>query len=166
MSESDKDRLVGVIRNVQPRFMLGHSQFDPYNTDHMDAMQVALECRMIDQAWGHNPGEEILGAPQIYVFEPHQTEQMGWKPGTILYISPDWERKRAPIECMRGQEHLWDYCTRVAQDRANHFRRNSGGQSGGCGCRFAEGFQSMFPRTVDELCARPATLRFSVMSGS
>ncbi|MBC7337017.1 MAG: PIG-L domain-containing protein, partial [Clostridia bacterium] len=50
-----------------------------------------------------------------------------------------------------GQEHLWEYYTRVAINRANHFKRNSGGQSGGRACKYAEGFQSIFPRTVDEL---------------
>jgi len=151
LSRADKDGVVKVIRRVQPRFMLSHSQYDPYNTDHMYATQVALECRMIAQAWGHNPGEKVLGAPQLYLFEPHQTEQMGWKPDTFLDITPVWDKKRAAIECMEGQEHLWEYYTRVAQNRANHFKRNSGGQSGGRNCQYAEGFQSIFPRTVDEL---------------
>jgi 4-oxalomesaconate hydratase len=151
LSDADKDRLVEVIRAVQPAFMLCHSQYDPYNTDHMYAMQVALECRMVAQAWGHNPGQKVLGAPQLYLFEPHQTEQMGWKPDVFLDITEVWEKKRAAIECMAGQEHLWEYYTRVAQNRANHFQRNSGGQSGGRAARYAEGFQSVFPRTVDEL---------------
>ncbi|MBW8283713.1 MAG: PIG-L family deacetylase, partial [Rhizobium sp.] len=151
LSRDDKNALVDIIRKVQPRFMLSHSQYDPYNTDHMYATQVALECRMIAQAWGHNPGEKVLGAPQLYLFEPHQTEQMGWKPDTFLDITSVWEKKRAAIECMEGQEHLWEYYTRVAINRANHFTRNSGGQSGGRACKYAEGFQSIFPRTVDEL---------------
>ncbi len=151
LSRDDKDKVVDVIRAVQPAFMLSHASYDPYNTDHMYTTQVALECRMIAQAWGHNPGETVLGAPQLYLFEPHQTEQMGWKPDVFLDITPVWEKKRAAIECMEGQEHLWDYYTRVAMNRANHFRRNSGGQSGGRDCQYAEGFQSVFPRTVDEL---------------
>jgi 4-oxalomesaconate hydratase len=146
-----KMEIVDVIRRVQPAFMLSHSQYDPYNTDHMNTTNAVLECRMIAQAWGHNPGEQVLGAPQLYLFEPHQTEQMGWKPDTFLDITPVWDRKRAAIECMAGQEHLWDYYSRVAQNRANHFRRNSGGQSGGRDCRYAEAFQSVFPRTVDVL---------------
>jgi 4-oxalomesaconate hydratase len=152
--ELDRDakfRLVDVIRAVQPAFLLSHSQYDPYNTDHAYTTQVALECRMIAQAWGHNPSEKVLGAPQLYLFEPHQTEQMNWKPDTFLDITSVWDKKRAAIECMQGQEHLWDYYTRVAQQRANHFKRNSGGQSGGRNCEYAEGFQSVFPRTVDEL---------------
>jgi len=151
LNRDDKNRVVDVIRKVQPGFMLSHSQYDPYNTDHMYTTQVALECRMIAQAWGHNPGQKVLSAPQLYLFEPHQTEQMGWKPDTFLDITPVWDRKRAALEAMEGQVHLWDYYTRVAQQRANHFKRNSGGQSGGRDCQFAEGFQSVFPRTVDEL---------------
>lgn len=151
LSDDNKMHLVDVIRAVQPSFMMSHSSFDPYNTDHMYATQIALETRMIAQAWGHNPGQKVLGAPQLYLFEPHQTEQMGWKPDVFLDITPVWTQKRAAIECMEGQEHLWDFYTRVAQNRANHFQRNSGGMSGGRQAAYAEGFQSMFPRTVDEL---------------
>ena len=151
VDEAAKLRLVEVIRAVQPDFMLTHSMDDPYNTDHPLAARVTLECRMIAQAWGHNPGEKVLGAPLLYLFEPHQTEQCGWKPDTILDITPVWEKKRAAIECMEGQQHLWHYYTNVAENRANQFRRNSGGQAGGREARYAEAFQSIFPRTVDTL---------------
>lgn len=146
-----KFRLVDAIRKVQPTFMMSHSLWDPYNTDHMYSTKIALECRMIAQAWGHNPGEKVLGAPQLYLFEPHQTEQMGWKPDVFLDITEVWDQKRAAVECMEGQQHLWTYYTNLAQNRANHFMRNSGGQSGGRPSKYAEGFQSVFPRTVDEL---------------
>lgn len=152
--EVDRDakyRLVDVIRQVQPDFMLSHSKWDPYNTDHMYATQIALEARMIAQAWGHNPGEKVLGAPQLYLFEPHQTEQMDWKPNIFLDISSVWEKKWAAIQCMEGQEHLWHYYKNVAENRGNHFMRNSGGQSGGRHSTHAEGFEAIFPRTVDEL---------------
>jgi len=151
LDEEAKFRLVDVIRDVQPNFMMSHSRFDPYNTDHMYTTQVALECRMIAQAWGHNPGQKVLGAPQLYLFEPHQTERMGWKPDVFLDITDVWDKKRAAIECMEGQEHLWHYYTNVAENRGNHFRRNSGGQAGGRPAKYAEGFESVFPRTVDEL---------------
>ncbi|MEO4044139.1 PIG-L deacetylase family protein [Hoeflea sp. CAU 1731] len=145
------DRLVDVFRQVQPSFVLSHSLDDPYNTDHPAATRMTLDARMIAQAWGHKPGEKVLGAPQMYLFEPHQTEQCGWKPDTILDITDVWDKKRAAIEYMEGQEHLWDYYTNVAENRGNQFRRNSGGQAGGRSARYAEGFQSIFPRTVDEL---------------
>ena len=146
-----KYKLVDLIRSVQPKFMLSHSKYDPYNTDHMYTTEIAMEVRMIAQAWGHNPGEKVLGAPQLYLFEPHQTEQMGWKPDTFLDITDVWDKKRAAIECMQGQHHLWDYYTNVAQNRGNHFRRNSGGMAGGRSAQYAEGFQSVYPRCVDEL---------------
>ena len=151
MDKEAKFRLVDVIRKVMPTFMMSHSLWDPYNTDHMFATKVALECRMIAQAWGHNPHEKVLGAPQLYLFEPHQTEQMNWKPDVFLDITEVWDKKYAAIQCMVGQEHLWTYYTNLAENRANHFKRNSGGQSGGRNAKYAEAFQSMFPRTVDEL---------------
>lgn len=151
LGQQAQDRVVDIIRAVQPEFMLSHSQYDPYNTDHMRTTEFVLTCRMIAQAWGHNPGEKVLGAPQLYLFEPHQTEQMGWKPDTFLNITDVWDQKRAAIECMQGQQHLWDFYTNVAENRANHFRRNSGGMAGGQPAKYAEGFQSVFPRTVTEL---------------
>ncbi|SFD72256.1 PIG-L deacetylase family protein [Roseivivax sediminis] len=151
MDRAARERLVEAMREVQPDFILTHSKYDPYNTDHMHTCEVTLECRMIAQAWGHNPGETVLGAPQVYLFEPHQTEQMGWKPDVFLDISSVWDAKRAAIECMSGQEHLWAYYTNLAENRGNHFRRNSGGQSGGRPATHAEGFQSVFPRTVESL---------------
>ncbi len=151
MDREGKDKLVDLIRAVQPRFMMSHSHYDPYNTDHAYATKVAMECRMIAQAWGHKPGEQVLGAPQLYLFEPHQSEQMQWKPDTFLDITDVWDKKRAAIESMQGQEHLWQFYTNLAENRGNHFRRNSGGQAGGRPARYAEGFQSVYPRTVDEL---------------
>lgn len=150
-TREDRMKLVQVMRDVQPAFMMSHSRWDPYNSDHMNTTQIVLECRATAQAWGHNPGEKVLGAPQVYLFEPHQTEQMGWKPSVFLDITPVWEKKKAAMEAMNGQVHLWDYYTRVAQQRANHFKRNSGGMAGGRDCKYAEGFESIFPRTVDEL---------------
>ena len=146
-----QDEMVNIIRAVQPSFMLTHSQYDPYNTDHMRTTEFVMTARMTAQAWGHNPGEKVLGAPQMYLFEPHQTEQMNWKPDTFLDITEVWDQKRAAMECNAGQIHLWEYYTRVAQQRANHFKRNSGGQAGGRDCQYAEAFQSVFPRTVDAL---------------
>jgi 4-oxalomesaconate hydratase len=151
MDREARFRLVDVIRAVQPSFMLTHSLEDPYNSDHPYAARVTLECRSTAQAWGHKPGETVLGAPQVYLFEPHQSEQCGWKPDTLLDITEVWEKKRAAIECMEGQQHLWAYYTNVSENRANQFRRNSGGQAGGREAKYAEGFMSIFPRTVDEL---------------
>ena len=146
-----KFKLVETMRKIQPRFIMSHSKFDPYNTDHMHTTEIAMQVRMIAQAWGHNPGQKVIGAPQLYLFEPHQTEQMGWVPNVFLDISEVWENKLRAIECMEGQQHLWEYYTNLAKNRANHFRRNSGGQGGKSNAQYAEGFQSIYPRCVEEL---------------
>tara|TARA_A100001234_G_scaffold76115_1_gene67313 strand:+ start:1340 stop:2077 length:738 start_codon:yes stop_codon:yes gene_type:complete len=151
LGPSVQNQMVDVIREVHPKFIMSHSKWDPYNTDHMNTTQFVLQCRMIAQAWGHNPGQKVLGAPQVYLFEPHQTEQMEWKPSIFLDITDVWEKKWNAIQCMNGQEHLWAFYKNVAENRANHFRRNSGGQAGGRAAKYAEGFETIFPRTVDEL---------------
>jgi len=151
MDREAKFRLVETMREVSPDFILTHALDDPYNADHALTARVTLECRSTAQAWGHNPGATVLGAPQVYLFEPHQSEQCGFKPDTLLDITEVWGKKRAAIECMAGQQHLWDYYTRLAENRANQFRRNSGGQAGGRDAKYAEAFQSVFPRPVDRL---------------
>ena len=93
LGPSVQNQMVDVIREVQPKFIMSHSKWDPYNTDHMNTTQFVLQCRMIAQAWGHNPGQKVLGAPQVYLFEPHQTEQMEWKPSIFLDITDVWEKK-------------------------------------------------------------------------
>jgi 4-oxalomesaconate hydratase len=80
-------RLVDVYRALQPAFVLTHSLQDPYNFDHPLAAHVAQEARIIAQAEGHKPGEKVVGAPSVYCFEPHQTEQCQWVPNTFLDIT-------------------------------------------------------------------------------
>lgn len=69
----------------------------------------------------------------------------------FLILRRSGTKKRAAIECMQGQEHLWNFYTNVAENRGNHFRRNSGGMAGGRKAEYAEGFEMVFPQTVDEL---------------
>jgi len=118
-------RLVDLYRDLQPEFVLTHSLEDPYNFDHPLAAHVAQEARIIAQAHGHKPGQKVLGAPQVFLFEPHQTEQCNWKPQVILDITPVWEKKRKAFEAMKAQEYLWEYYTRVALNRGVQGARNS-----------------------------------------
>lgn len=140
-------RLVDVYRTIHPVFVLSHSLADPYNFDHPLATHMAQEARVIAQAHGHNPGQDVIGAPPVLLFEPHQPEQCNWKPDVLLDITEVWEKKRAAIECMTGQEHLWEYYTHVALRRANQCRRNGGKKS----CTHAEGYQRVFPETPEVL---------------
>jgi 4-oxalomesaconate hydratase len=143
-------RLADVFRKLQPAFVLSHSPKDPYNFDHPLAMHVTQEARIIAQAEGHMPGEKIIGAPHVLAFEPHQTEQCGWVPDTFLDITDVWETKRKAIEAMAGQEHLWEYYTRVAEQRGVQAKRNIG-ITAGRNIKYAEAYMRLTPTVLDSL---------------
>ncbi|MCZ7565603.1 MAG: PIG-L family deacetylase [Burkholderiales bacterium] len=140
-------RLADVYRELQPEFVLTHSLEDPYNFDHPLAAQVAQEARVIAQAMGHKPGGSALGAPGVFLFEPHQTEQCNWKPQVLIDITPVWEKKRQAFELMAAQEYLWDYYTRVALNRGVQAARNSNKKH----IKYAEAYQRVFPHVTEEL---------------
>ncbi len=139
-------RLVDVFRAIRPAFMLTHSARDIYNHDHPAVTDFAQHARIIAQAHGHKPETPVIGAPPVFLFEPHQPEQCDWKPDVLLDIGPVWAKKRAAIECMAGQEHLWDYYTRVAQQRGAQAARNSDKA-----ITWGEGYVSVFPQVVSHL---------------
>ncbi len=140
-------RLTDVYRSIRPSFVLSHSRQDPYNFDHPQATELAQHARVIAQAHGHNPHEPVHGAPPVYLFEPHQPEQCRWMPNMLLDITSAWERKRAAIECMAGQEHLWEYYTRVALQRGVQAARNSDRK----GIVYGEAYEAVFPHVVETL---------------
>ena len=86
---------------------------------------------------------QVLGAPPVFLFEPHQPEQCNWKPDLLLDITPVWEKKSAAIECMTGQEHLWAYYTRVAEQRGVQAARNSDRK-----VAYGEAYESVFPHVT------------------
>ena len=139
-------RLTDIYRQCHPEFTLSHSLQDPYNFDHPLATRVAQEAQIVAQAWGHIPGEKVLGAPGFFAFEPHQPEQCNWKPDLILDITDVWETKRKAIECMVGQESLWEYYTRVALQRGAQGVRNSGNNA----MKYGEAYQRLFPTVAKE----------------
>jgi 4-oxalomesaconate hydratase len=140
-------RLVDVYRAVLPGFVLTHSLKDPYNYDHPASAELAQHARIIAQAEGHNPGQPIVGAPPVFLFEPHQPEQCDWKPSVLLDITEVWDKKRAAVECMIGQEHLWEYYTRVALQRGVQAARNSDKKS----IKYGEAYAAVFPHVVETL---------------
>lgn len=137
-------RLVDLYREHRPEFVLTHSLEDPYNFDHPLAAKVAQEARIIAQAHGHNPQEGAIGAPGVFLFEPHQPEQCNWKPQVFLDITEVFETKRRAFEAMAAQEHLWDYYTRVALQRGVQAKRNSGKD-----IKYAEAYQRIFPLVTE-----------------
>lgn len=148
---SPKTALVDVMRGVQPGFIPTHSREDARNPDHPNATRITPECRSTAQAWGHNPGKRGLRIEPVHLLEPCQPEQCGWRLYAILETSEVGPQKPEVIKCLPDQRPPRDYHTNVAEIRANQFRRNSGGQAGGRDATHAEGFMSIFPRTVDSL---------------
>lgn len=139
-------RLVDLYRKIRPAFVLTHSREDPYNRDHPLVSQFAQEARIVAQAHGHDPEVKVIGAPPVMLFEPHQPEQCRWMPNTLLDITPVWDKKKAAIECMAGQEHLWEYYTRVALQRGVQAARNSDKK-----ITFGEAYEAVFPHVVETL---------------
>jgi len=140
------DRLADIYQQLRPEWVLTHSLADPYNFDHPEATRFAQEARIVAQAHGHRGSAAAIGAPPVFLFEPHQTEQCGWKPDLLLDITPVWETKRRAFESMAAQEHLWEYYTRVALQRGMQGARNSERSK----MTHGEGYQRIFP-TVGEV---------------
>ena len=85
-----------VYRRVEPAVVLTHTLADPYNRDHPAAARMALQARILAQAIGYDAPGEPLGAPPVFLFEPHQPEQCDFKPEVLLDITEVFERRRRP----------------------------------------------------------------------
>jgi 4-oxalomesaconate hydratase len=139
--------MVAEYRALQPEFVLTHSYSDPYNRDHDEASAVTLRTRIYAQAAGYPLEGKKLGAPPVFLFEPHQPEQCGFKPEVLLDITPVFDCKRKAMESMEAQEHLWEYYTDLARRRGVQAVRNSGKS----GIKYAEAYQRVYPQVTGEL---------------
>jgi 4-oxalomesaconate hydratase len=146
LNEDALNRLVTLYREIQPEFVLTHSLKDPYNFDHPLAAHFAQEARIVAQAHGHDPATKVLGAPPVFLFEPHQPEQCEWKPDVLLDIGSVWEKKYSAFKVMAAQEHLWEYYERVALQRGVQGARNSNRKM-----KYGEAYQRVFPQVTDML---------------
>jgi len=145
------DQLAHIYRETQPTVVLTHTERDPWNTDHEVAHRLALRSRIIAQAPGYRPEGQPLGAPPVFLFEPHQTEYSGFMPDVILDITEVWETKLKAMRCMEGQTHLLDYYTDVAKRRGVQARRNSGPNLGLSTETMGEAYQRVYPQVATEL---------------
>jgi 4-oxalomesaconate hydratase len=146
-SEETVHEMVVEFRRHQPQFVLTHSAADPYNPDHPAACTLTLDTRVYAQAAGYEAPGEKLGAPPVFLFEPHQPEQCEFKPQVLLDITPVFEVKRKAMESMEAQEHLWTYYTDLAKRRGTQAVRNSGNKS----IKYTEAFQRVYPQVTGEL---------------
>ena len=153
LRESDElvDRIVRVYREVNPSVVLTHPLADPYNGDHPAAGQMALRARVLAQAIGYPAPGEPIGAPPVFLFEPHQPEMCGFKPEVLLDITPVFDAKRKAMECMGAQQHLWEYYTDLARRRGTQLKRNAGPNLGLPQSRLGEAYMRVFPQVTDRL---------------
>ncbi|MFE6957070.1 PIG-L deacetylase family protein [Streptomyces sp. NPDC057696] len=145
------DRLVEVYRATQPDVVLTHPAEDPYNGDHPAAHRMALDARVLAQTIGYPGPGEIIGAPPVFFFEPHQPEMSGFKPEVLLDITEVWDIKRQAMECLGAQQHLWDYYTDLAVRRGVQLKRNAGPNLGLAHRTMAEAFMRPYPQIAKEL---------------
>ena len=138
--------LAALYRRIRPEFIVTHSHKDPYNFDHPLVSQLTQEARILAQAHGHEPHTPVIGAPPVFLFEPHQPEQCDWKPQVLLDITSAWPKKYEAFKAMSAQEHLWQYYERVALQRGAQASRNSDRN-----VKYAEAYQRVFPQVAEEL---------------
>lgn len=153
LRETDElvDRLVHVYREVQPAAVLTHPPADPYNADHPAASRMALKARILAQAVGYPAPGEPLGAPPVFFFEPHQSEQCDFRPQVLLDITGVFARKRKAMECLAAQGHMWEYYTDLAKRRGVQLRRNAGPNLGYPADTLAEAYMRLYPQVTEEL---------------
>ena len=153
LRESDEltHRIVEVYRLVNPSVVLTHALADPYNGDHPAAAQMALRARVLAQAAGYPAPGEPIGAPPVFLFEPHQPEMCGFKPEVLLDITPVFEIKRKAMAAMGAQQHLWEYYSDLARRRGTQLRRNAGPNVGLPHATMGEAYMRVFPQVTDRL---------------
>jgi 4-oxalomesaconate hydratase len=138
--------LAALFRKIRPEFILTHSHKDPYNFDHPLVSQLTQEARIVAQAHGHEPQTPVIGAPPVFLFEPHQSEQCDFKPQLLLDITSVWHKKYEAFQAMSAQEHLWHYYERLALQRGVQASRNSNRN-----VKYGEAYQRVFPQVSEEL---------------
>ncbi len=138
--------LAALYRQIRPEFVLTHSLEDPYNFDHPLVSHAAQQARIVAQAHGHEPDTPVIGAPPVFLFEPHQPEQCEFKPHLLLDITPVWPKKYNAFKAMNAQQHLWQYYERVALQRGAQASRNSNKS-----IKYGEAYQRVFPQVTEEL---------------
>ena len=146
-TESNIHDIVVELRKLQPEYILTHSLADPYNFDHPGATSLTLRSRVYAQAAGYPSEGKKLGAPPVFLFEPHQPEQCEFKPQVLLDITPVYDIKRKAMESMEAQEHLWEYYSDLARRRGTQAVRNSGRKE----IKYAEAYQRIYPQVSSEL---------------
>ena len=121
------------------------------NSGQSFAADITLKTRVYAQALGYPAPGNVIGAPPVFLFEPHQPEQCEFKVDVLLDITEVFDRKRQAMEIMGAQGHLVQYYTDLARRRGVQAKRNSGPNIGLKTEAYAEAYQRVYPQVTTEL---------------
>lgn len=147
-TREDQDRLVRIIRDFRPDYIISHDKLDYLNKDHDYTHHFVLESSILSNSKGvQMEGTTNTKQMRLFGFEPHQTEMSNFKPNSLIDITEVYETKVEAMNCFKAQGHLIKYYTDRAFLRGNHARRVSGIQE----YKYAEAFANYFPLASSEL---------------
>ncbi len=145
-------QLIDLYRELQPSVVLTHAASDPYNMDHPKAAEIALKARILAQAPGVAGPGEVIGAPTVFCFEPHQSEVCDFRPDVLLDITEVWQTKLDAMASLgASQGHLVDYYSDLGRRRGVQAKRNSGPNRGLPVTTLGEAYERVFPQVASEL---------------
>jgi len=141
------EKLVAVLRDIQPDVLITHTPVDPFNPDHPVAYDFVQKARLLSTGAGVASAFKRILPPALYAFEPHQPELSEFYPNTFMDITPAMEKKTQAMTVIGAQGYLKDYYVELASRRGNHARRSSGNVN----IQYAEAFQRMTPQVIADL---------------
>jgi 4-oxalomesaconate hydratase len=143
-----EERMVRVMRAVQPDIIITHDKSDILNPDHNQVNDFVFRCSIMSNSNGvRYEGTKTTRQMRLFGFEPHQTELSHFVPGSFIDITEAYEQKVEAMKCFKAQGHLIEYYTQRAFLRGNHARRISGNNA----YKYAESFANFFPVVGEEL---------------
>ena len=69
----------------------------------------------------------------------------------LLDITAVFDVKRRAMECLKAQEHMWDYYTDLARRRGVQLQRNAGPNLGLKHSTMAEAYMRLYPQVTGML---------------
>jgi len=142
------ERLVALMRELQPEILVTHTPVDPFNPDHPVAFTAADRARKLAMgAAGVASAFKTIKPPRLYLFEPHHPEQCGFQPNTFVDYTAVADRKEAAMAAMAAQSYLRDHYRERGAQRAVQARYFGAGPE----TKLAEAFQLTTPRLTSGL---------------
>jgi 4-oxalomesaconate hydratase len=140
--------LADLLRDRVPDVLITHTPVDPFNPDHPVAFEAADRARKLAMgAAGVSAAFKTIPPPRMYLFEPHQPEQCGFRPDTFVDFTSVSDRKEAAMAAMAAQSYLRDHYRQRAEQRAYQARYFGAGRE----TRYVEAFQRVTPHLVTAL---------------